>query len=181
MNDLPSNIDKRALRDAAEKALISRARLTLMESVFDDEGEVSPETQEDIRICVSFNDLTNPATVLTLLDECEADKALIAKLQTANAAQDDHINQQADRIESLEKTNHGLGKSLCSLEARTLTVTFDPIPMGELGNKNEGKTHPYMFGAGYNSAVVSCECALKRACAAAGIPLVVGGEDATNA
>ncbi len=79
MNDLPSNIDKRALRDAAEKALISRARLTLMESVFDDEGEVSPETQEDIRICVSFNDLTNPATVLTLLDELEA-RTLTVKL-----------------------------------------------------------------------------------------------------
>lgn len=79
MNDLPSNIDKRALRDAAEKALISRARLTLMESVFDDEGEISPETQEDIRICFSFNDLTNPAIVLTLLDELEA-RTLTVKL-----------------------------------------------------------------------------------------------------
>lgn len=79
MYDLPSNIDKRALRDAAEKALISRARLTLMESVIDDEGEVSQETQEDIRICVSFNDLTNPATVLTLLDELEA-RTLTVKL-----------------------------------------------------------------------------------------------------
>lgn len=59
-------------------------------------------------------------------------------------------------------------------EARTLTVKFNPIPMEELGNKNEGKKHPYIFGAGYNSAVVSCECALKQACDAAGITLVVG-------
>lgn len=73
-----SNIDKRALREAAEKALNARTRLALMQSVFDDDGDdVKPEAQEDISICVSFNDLTNPATVLALLDELEAkDKRL---------------------------------------------------------------------------------------------------------
>lgn len=69
-----SNIDKQALREAAEKATDSRARLDLMESVFDDNGDVTPEAQDDIRICMSFNDLTNPATVLALLDELEAAK-----------------------------------------------------------------------------------------------------------
>ncbi|SSW82736.1 Uncharacterised protein [Klebsiella pneumoniae] len=68
-----SNIDKRVLRKAAEKTLNARARLALMQSVFDDDGDdVKPEAQEDISICVSFNDLTNPATVLALLDELEA-------------------------------------------------------------------------------------------------------------
>ncbi|BDS19645.1 hypothetical protein KAM546c_09060 [Enterobacter roggenkampii] len=77
-----SNIDKRALREAAEKALNAKARLALMESVFDDDGEdVKPEAQEDISICVSFNDLTNPATVLALLDELEAKDKRIAELQ----------------------------------------------------------------------------------------------------
>lgn len=63
---------------------------------------------------------------------------------------------------------------------RTLTVKFDRIPVADLGDKNEGKKHPYLFGAGYNSAVVDCESHLVNACAAAGIPLVVGGEDGTN-
>lgn len=77
-----SNIDKRALREAAEKALSAKARLALMESVFDDDGDdVKPEAQEDIRICVSFNDLTNPATVLALLDELEAKDKRIAELE----------------------------------------------------------------------------------------------------
>ncbi|EAA2728046.1 ead/Ea22-like family protein [Salmonella enterica] len=77
-----SNIDKRALREAAEKALNARARLALMQSVFDDDGDdVKPEAQEDISICVSFNDLTNPATVLALLDELEAAVRRIAELE----------------------------------------------------------------------------------------------------
>lgn len=76
-----SNIDKRALREAAEKALNARARLALMESVFDDDGDdVKPEAQEDISICVSFNELTNPATVLALLDELEIAEKRIAEL-----------------------------------------------------------------------------------------------------
>jgi hypothetical protein len=46
-----------------------------------------------------------------LLDELEAkDKAW--------AAQDDHINQQADWIESLEKKNGDLGKALGAAEER---------------------------------------------------------------
>ncbi|MDV2861822.1 hypothetical protein [Phytobacter ursingii] len=131
--------------------------------------EYSAENENYARLA----ELCSPDSILSLLAERDADKALIAKLQSANAAQDDHINQQANRIESLEKMNHGLGKRLCAVEARTLTVKFNPIPMEELGNKNEGKKHPYMFGAGYNSAVVNCECVLKQACAAAGITLVV--------
>ncbi len=134
MNDLPSNIDKRALRDAAEKALISRARLTFMESVFDDEGEVSPETQEDIRICVSFNDLTNPATVLTLLDELEA-RTLTVKLPEVR---------------------------ITVAESRRRNMTWR-----ELGAYNEG-------------ADVAVE-KISEVCAAAGITLVVGGEDGHTA
>nr|WP_142907182.1 hypothetical protein [Klebsiella pneumoniae] len=46
-------------------------------------------------------------------------KALVEaleKAQRANAAQDDHINQQQDRIESLEKKNDELGKYAGKLE-----------------------------------------------------------------
>ncbi|MDW2650277.1 ead/Ea22-like family protein [Citrobacter portucalensis] len=58
---------------------------------------------------------------------------------------------------------------IAELETRTITVKFEPIPMEELGNRRDGKKHPYMFGAGYNSAVVYCESVLHQACAAAGI------------
>ncbi|EOZ9154740.1 ead/Ea22-like family protein [Citrobacter freundii] len=78
-----SNIDKRALREAAKKALNARARLDLMESVFDDDGDVTPEAQDDISICMSFNDLTNPATLLALLDELEAAEKCMAGLGNA--------------------------------------------------------------------------------------------------
>lgn len=70
-----SSIDKRALREAAEK-----------------------NGDDDI---------------LALLDELEAkDKAW--------SAQDNHINQQADRIESLEKKNGELGRALGAAEKRNV-------------------------------------------------------------
>ncbi|WP_425278323.1 hypothetical protein [Enterobacter hormaechei] len=50
-----------------------------------------------------------------ILDELT--KALEAK-DKAWSAQDDHINQQADRIESLEQKNAGLGKALGDAEKR---------------------------------------------------------------
>lgn len=90
-----SNIDKRALREAAEKALNARERLALMESVFEDDGDdVKPEAQEDISICISFNELTNPVTVLALLDELEAAEKrnveLSMLLEGADAIQTDY-------------------------------------------------------------------------------------------
>ncbi|MFJ3266777.1 hypothetical protein [Serratia liquefaciens] len=42
----------------------------------------------------------------------------IAELERANQSQDDHINQQQDRIDSLEKTNTGLGRRLGEAEKR---------------------------------------------------------------
>lgn len=95
-----SNIDKRALREAAEKALSAKARLALMESVFDDDGEdVKPEAQEDIRICVSFNDLTNPSTVLALLDELEAKDKSISFLKD-QLAQLANFDPDWDKLEA---------------------------------------------------------------------------------
>ncbi|EOD9028288.1 hypothetical protein ACJ5XP_001427 [Enterobacter hormaechei] len=74
-----------------------------------------------------FNMDIHSQTVLALLDELEAkDKAW--------SAQDDHINQQADRIESLEKKNGELGRALgtaekriAELEAREVNGRF-PLP-----------------------------------------------------
>ncbi|MFK3699380.1 ead/Ea22-like family protein [Serratia ureilytica] len=49
------------------------------------------------------------------------DKKRIAELERANQSQDDHINQQQDRIDSLEKTNAGLGRRLGDAEKRLAT------------------------------------------------------------
>ncbi|HEM8613989.1 TPA: ead/Ea22-like family protein [Citrobacter amalonaticus] len=62
----------------------------------------------------------NPATVLALLGELE-------KLQQANASQDDHINQQEDRIKSLEKKNGDLGKALGELETRGFSSAVSDV------------------------------------------------------
>ncbi|EMH4077249.1 ead/Ea22-like family protein [Serratia marcescens] len=54
----------------------------------------------------------DPETILALLAELEAKDKRIAELERANQSQDDHINQQQDRIDSLEKKNGDLGRTL---------------------------------------------------------------------
>lgn len=54
-------------------------------------------------------------------------KKRIAELESANQSQDDHINQQQDRIESLEKTNNGLGQRLGAAEKRLATPVRLPL------------------------------------------------------
>lgn len=60
---------------------------------------------------INLISLANPANILALVEALE-------KSQSANAAQDDHINQQQDRIEQLEKRNAELGKHVGMLEKR---------------------------------------------------------------
>ncbi|HEE3521090.1 TPA: ead/Ea22-like family protein [Klebsiella pneumoniae] len=55
------------------------------------------------------------------------------------------------------------------LESRTVTIKFTPIPVEELGNFRDGKKHPYMFGAGYNAAVIHCESVIQQELDAKGI------------
>ncbi|EOF7608651.1 hypothetical protein ACK2KQ_004985 [Citrobacter freundii] len=109
-------------------------------------------------------ELSNPAIgsnhhlrklALSLLDELETKE-----------------EQRANWFQMAQKLGEDLDaaeKRIAELETRTITVKFEPIPMEELGNRRDGKKHPYMFGAGYNSAVVHCEGVLHQACAAAGI------------
>lgn len=56
-------------------------------------------------------------TIAALLAERDADKKRIAELEGANASQDDHINQQQDRIDALEQRNSELGKYAGKLES----------------------------------------------------------------
>ncbi|EMV0165559.1 ead/Ea22-like family protein [Klebsiella variicola] len=54
-----------------------------------------------------FIALANPANILALVEALE-------KAQTINAAQDDHINQQQDRIDQLEKGHQEAAKQINS-------------------------------------------------------------------
>lgn len=75
----------------------------------------------------------DPETILALL-------ARIVALERINKAQEDHINQQQDRIESLEKKNGDLGhglqaaeKRIAGLVARLATPVRLPTTSGRLG------------------------------------------------
>ncbi|EKA0940616.1 ead/Ea22-like family protein, partial [Escherichia coli] len=91
-------IDYQKLREIAEKTKIAG------------EAPVMPFDQR-INALNDFMKHFSPDIALALLDEREAkDKVW--------SAQDNHINQQADRIESLEKKNDELGRSLEAAEKR---------------------------------------------------------------
>lgn len=73
---------------------------------------------------LAFRMKVTPQVVLALLDELEAkDKVW--------SAQDNHINQQADRIESLEKKNGELGRSLEAAEKRIAELEAREILLPE--------------------------------------------------
>ncbi|EFX0483455.1 TPA: ead/Ea22-like family protein [Escherichia coli] len=93
---MTNKIDYQALREAAQNAK--------------DLGGIKNYKRGEQAVA-EFESLITPHIVLALLDEREAkDKAWFA--------QDNHINQQAERIESLEKKNGELGRELGSAEKR---------------------------------------------------------------
>ncbi|MCE0291256.1 hypothetical protein LVU62_00290 [Klebsiella variicola subsp. variicola] len=62
-----------------------------------------------------------------------------------------------------------LQQRIAELGSRTVNIKFAPIQVEELGNVRDGKKHPYMFGAGYNSAVIHCESVIQQELDAKGI------------
>ena len=128
-----SNINKQALREAAEKAtkgsyIVGHTSVNKhgnLTGVFvcqkwkgEPGGVIAEchvnclvETDAQAYANAEFIAAFNPKIALALLDEREAkDKVW--------SAQDNHINQQADRIESLEKKNGDLGRALEAAEKR---------------------------------------------------------------
>lgn len=76
------------------------------------------ERDELIADGVENSPLYSQEYVSALLAELEAKDKRIAELERANQSQDDHINQQQDRIELLEKKNSDLGKAMGAAEKR---------------------------------------------------------------
>lgn len=115
----------------------------------------------------AFIALMTPNNVLELVEALE--KAL-----RANASQDDHINQQADRIDTLERRNAELGKYAGELESRTVTVK-QLLPRRKTADDYIDDTFdPSDLAAVHNACRLECEVKLKNALAAAGIQVIEG-------
>lgn len=65
-------------------------------------------------------------------------------------------------------------KRIAELETRALKVTFQRMPLDEMGSHRDGKKYSPSFGAGYNCAMIHCESEIREACAAAGISIKGG-------
>ncbi|MGP0981152.1 MULTISPECIES: hypothetical protein [unclassified Serratia (in: enterobacteria)] len=90
--------------------------------------------------------------VSALLAELEAKDKRIAELERANTSQDDHINQQQDRIDSLEKKNAGLGRRLGDAEKRLAT----PVRLPDMRQSSSGDRYQWSDGAhNYRLDVIS--------------------------
>lgn len=94
------------------------------------ESGFDEEFAEEQRANAAFIAAANPAVILDLLEELEAKDKRIAELGRSNQSQDDHINQQQDRIDSLEKTNAGLGRELAAA-GKQLVYSRDAIASWE--------------------------------------------------
>ena len=127
------------------------------------------ENEEKEKLLIS-NAIEYEISATDLLAELEAKDKRIAELEldelamrassrAVHEAQENHINQQQDRIDSLEKTNAGLGRGLAAAEKRLATpVRLPPLMNGELCGKYGAK-----YGAAanaHNNAITACSIAI---------------------
>ncbi len=96
-----SNIDKRALREAAEKALQAMQRLLMMpnDELF---NEALLNVDGDVDAANAFNLLTEPETMLALLDELEGKEKQRAAANKVVVQQDIELQELRLRIAELE-------------------------------------------------------------------------------
>jgi hypothetical protein len=109
-DDCAEGFTSYAVYDENDRVLLDtlNSSAACIQEEYDEEGHVAWD--EVGQRNAEFIAAANPATVLALMDALEAKDKRIADLERANTAQDDHINQQADRIESLERKNGELGQ-----------------------------------------------------------------------
>ncbi len=95
-----SNIDKRALREAAEKALLAMKRLLMMpnDELFD---EALLNVDGDVDAANAFNLHAGPETVLALLDELEVATDACNGWQRKFAEADERLQAAEKRIAEL--------------------------------------------------------------------------------
>lgn len=150
-----SNIDKRALtaesaRESGNILLIVAARMARRE-LFTPLHCVSELPQKAVSMRVFREALERSEETL---------QREVCKIVDGHDRMQKKLKEAEAQLEAAEKR-------IAEMEDIAKSVKFDPIPMEDLGNKSDGKKHPYMFGAGYNSAVVHCESVLLQAFSAA--------------
>lgn len=98
-----------SLKAAAENAIGAHERLAAYPygEIIDISQHEGEQIDIDITDLNEFNKEANPVNILALVEALE-------KAQRANAAQDDHINQQQDRIDQLERGNRYAAKRISS-------------------------------------------------------------------
>ena len=91
-----SNIDKRGLREAAEKATKGRWAVEFDDEIYSTDGvnheQIAMVFSENEARDAAFIAAANPATVLALLDELEAAEKRIAELEARNLTIPDEID-----------------------------------------------------------------------------------------
>lgn len=116
-----SNIDKRGLREAAEKATKGRWAVEFDDEIYSTDGvnheQIAMVFSENEARDAAFIAAANPATVLALLDELEAAEKRIAeleaKLETADKLQDSAFRHGLQHGFSLGQTDDQAGFEEC--------------------------------------------------------------------
>ena len=98
--------------------LVSKAKASAFTMEYISQFEASDIDSDDVDLRFEVEGMET-GTNASIVDECGQAAQMITalvealeKAQQANAAQDDHINQQQDRIDALEKRNAELGGQL---------------------------------------------------------------------
>ncbi|HEJ8055879.1 TPA: hypothetical protein SMI48_002210 [Serratia marcescens] len=114
--------------------------------------EITPLYSQEYVSALQHESAVNWEAAASLNVENQELKKRIAELERANQSQDDHINQQQDRIDSLEKKNGYLGRSLGAAEKRLATPVRLQSPwVDKAGNRwlLEGTTAEVIRAAGF--------------------------------
>ncbi|EJD6120021.1 ead/Ea22-like family protein [Escherichia coli] len=116
-----SNIDKRGLREAAEKATKGRWAVEFDDEIYSTDGvnheQIAMVFSENEARDAAFIAAANPATVLALLDELETAEKRIAeleaKLDSADKLQDSAFRHGLQHGFSLGQTDNQAGFEEC--------------------------------------------------------------------
>ncbi|HCM3124904.1 TPA: hypothetical protein N3F75_004316, partial [Klebsiella aerogenes] len=127
------------------------------------------ELAQEARINAGCGEYLSPAETMELVEALEKAQQLetqasemAVQLSTRLTAAEKRATELDAELEREREKSRRVMSRIAELESRTVTVKFSPIPVEELGNVRDGKKHPYMFGAGYNSAVIHCESVIQQ-------------------
>ena len=134
-----SNIDKRALREAAEKALPAMQRLLMMpnDELFD---EALLNVDGDVDAANAFNLLTEPETMLALLDELEKEKGYASAYEGEKWHYHQLAESEGERANRAEAKLEAAEKRIAELEAREIKPAKGEVLVGVSGFTGCGKS-----------------------------------------